>query len=236
MLTPADHAVLDGWPPATQARIAALWPHWRQQGYLEGRLSRDGQWRQYLRVRVPDENGRRCNRSVALGCDSQRNQRLLQALENDRAQHQPPPRDRTEPLRRALKQCVEAVARKVLRRSAPSRAAFRAAWRQIKQHGLPPSPSLAFSYAKLIALQIQPAVRGRPRQRCFTPPATALGVRPFTAVAPAELLVAAYASDHAAKSNPWNPRRPLRPEDCFMPSCVARLFDPAPSNADPPHS
>ena len=70
MLTPPSEpdplADLTGLSEQTRKRLAEVLPFWPQQGRVEGRVCRDGQWRVCLRVRVQCNDGRQKHVNVAL--------------------------------------------------------------------------------------------------------------------------------------------------------------------------
>lgn len=204
-------------------RMRAALPFLVDQGHVEGWMGKDGRWREYLRVRLPGTTGRRHYASITLGSDPRRCQQVRQTLEAYRALHKAAPPNRIPQLQQALKKCAERAARKILKHFAPSRASFRQAWREMKGHGLPLNLAEACSYAKLIAMQIPAATRGRPTKACFTRPATPFHVRPFKDVDLRECVIASLLPAASAKANRWNPRPPLRTEDFFVPGGFAGL-------------
>lgn len=204
-------------------RMHAALPFLVDQGHVEGWMGKDGRWHEYLRVRLPATTGRRHYASILLGSDPRRCQQVRQTLEAYRARHKAALPDRIPQLQQALKKRAERAARKILKQLAPSRAAFRQAWREMKGHGLPLNLAEACGYAKLTAMQIPAATRGRPAKACFTRPAAPFHVRPFKDVDLRECVLATHLTATPAKANRWNPRPPLRTEDCFLPGGFAGL-------------
>ena len=209
MLTPPSEpdplAGLTGVSEQTRKRIAEVLPFWPRQGRVEGRVCRDGQWRVCLRVRVPCNDGRQRYINVALGRDARLHQQVHQVLERYRAAHRRPPKDQTLRLRKALQWRTESAARRLLRQLAPSRSVFYTTWKQIKAHGLPADVEQACNYVKLIAMQLRPPTRGRPRADFFRPAAATVQVRPYSEVHPSELLIAATTNWFPRKPNRWDP-------------------------------
>jgi hypothetical protein len=222
MLTPPEPDPVPGLSDLPLRMHAAL-PFLVDQGHVEGWRGKDGRWHEYLRVRLPSTTGRRRYVSFALGSDPRRCQQVRQTLEAYRAMHKAAPPDRTPQLQQALKKRAEREARKILKHLAPARAAFRQAWREMKAHGVPLNLAKTVSYAKLIAMQIPAATRGRPAKACFARPAAPFHVRPFNDVDLRECVLATILTAVPVKANRWNPRQPLRPEDYFLPGGFAGL-------------
>lgn len=210
---PDPLADLTGLSELTRKRLAEVLSFWPQQGRVEGRVCRDGQWRVRLRVRVPTGAGGQRYVSITLGSDARLQQQVLQILDRYRAAHKSPPTDRTARLRHTLKRRTEMAAKRLLRQLAPSRLVFRQAWKQIKKQGLPDDTTQACCYVKLVAMQLRSPTRGRPRSGFFQLPATTVQVRPYTEVHPCELSVIAMSAWSPRKHSRWNPRPPLRTED-----------------------
>lgn len=222
---PSEHdplAGLTGLSEQSRKRIAEVLPFCVTQGRVDGRLDRDGQCRVRLRVRVPSNDGRQRYVSITLGSDARMQQQVLQILERYRAAHKRSPKDQTARLRKSLKLRTEMTTRRLLRKLVPSRSVFRLAWKQIKGHGLPDDTAQATCYIKLVAMQLQPLTRGRPRKGFFRQPAAPVKVRPFAEVDPRELLIAAMTNWSPRKPNHWNPQPPLRTED-LLPSGLPGL-------------
>ena len=157
-------------PRGSLERIQIILPHWVvRPGSVEGRWACDGRYYHHLRLWVPRADGRRSRVSVSLGCGALLAGRVVQALADYCARHW---NELPERLQRKLKLQATRVARGTLRKLAPSRAAFRHAWKQISAGGLPVDPAEACEYARWVALQLPAATRGRPRKCFFAQPAT----------------------------------------------------------------
>jgi hypothetical protein len=213
-LEPDLFAGLTDLPPGSLERIRMILPHWAiRPGSVEGRWNCDGRLYHHLRVRAPCADGRRGRVSISLGCGALLAERVVQALADYCAQHW---NELPERLQRELKFQARRVARSTLQKLAPSRAAFRMAWGQILKHGVPADPAEACAYARLVALQLPTATRGRPRKCFFARPAS-----PFQVPKPADIDIREHVIASMITPGPqasrWNPHAPLQVEEYALP-------------------
>jgi phytoene dehydrogenase-like protein len=171
-------AELAGLPEPLRERLCQVLPYWRQQGSVECRVRRNGHCRQYLRVRVSGADGRQYRLRIALGGDPRVVQRILQLLERQRYAPRRSSQDQSHRLHQRLQRQRQRQDRELLRALAPSRAQFRAAWRQLKAQGVPCHPEAAWLYTVKSAARLSRLPRGRPRKFFFPRPATPLTLPP----------------------------------------------------------
>ena len=202
-------------PRGSLERIRRILPHWVvRPGSVEGRWACDGRYYHHLRLWVPRADGRRGRISISLGCGALLAGRVVQALADYCARHW---NELPERLQRKLKLQATRVARGTLRKLAPSRAAFRHAWKQISAGDeLSADPAEACAYARLVALQLPTATRGRPRKCFFAQPATPFQVPKPDDVPQRDYLVASMITP-GPKASRWNPHAPLQVEDYSLP-------------------
>jgi plasmid stability protein len=213
-LEPDPFAGLTDLPPGSLERIRMILPHWVvRPGSVEGRWGCDGRFFHHLRVQIPRADGRRSRLSIGLGCGALLAERVVQALADYCAQHW---NELPERLQRKLKLRAARAARSTLQKLAPSRAAFRQAWKQISDGGLPADPAEACAYARLVALQLPTATRGRPRKCFFARPASPFQVPKPDEVPQRDYLVASMVTP-GPKASRWNPHAPLQVEDYALP-------------------